>query len=204
MRKIITAPNDIENALAQQGFAPIAGVDEVGRGPLAGPVVACAVILPEGFVIPGVNDSKKISEKRREELAAKIKQTALAYAFGIIDPQEIDEINILQATLKAMSNAVSALEIAPRIALVDGISAPNCACEVRCVKKGDSASHLIAAASILAKVLRDNIMRELHAEFPDYAWDTNKGYGTAAHIASIRRLGLTPAHRKSFCKGVFA
>jgi ribonuclease HII len=184
--------------LYSQGITPIAGVDEVGRGPLAGPVVACAVILPEGIVIEGVNDSKRISEKRRGELAAAIKEKAISYAFGIIEPEEIDRINILQATLKAMAAAVAALEIAPSVALVDGISAPDCSCKVMCVKKGDSASHIIAAASILAKVLRDNIMRELHELHPDYAWDSNKGYGTAAHFAAIRKFGLSPAHRRSF------
>lgn len=202
MRKLKTAPSDIEDGLFARGLAPVAGVDEVGRGPLAGPVVACAVILPQGLVIEGVNDSKKISEKRREELCEKIKDAAVAFAFGIIEPAEIDDINILQATLKAMKIAVAALEIPPRVALVDGVSAPNCPCEVVCVKKGDSASHLIAAASILAKVTRDNIMKELHAAHPEYAWNANKGYGTAAHIAAIRQFGLTAAHRRSFCKSL--
>ena len=197
MRKIITAPSDIENGLYARGISPVAGVDEVGRGPLAGPVVACAVILPEGIVIEGVNDSKKISEKRREILADRIKQSAVSYAYGVV--WEIDGINILQATLKAMADAVAALEVVPKIAIVDGISAPRCICAVQCVKKGDSASHLIAAASILAKVKRDNIMKGLHAAHPQYSWDTNKGYGTAAHIAAIREFGLSPAHRRSFC-----
>ncbi|MCL2356316.1 MAG: ribonuclease HII [Defluviitaleaceae bacterium] len=199
MRKIITAPTDIEDNLYAQGLSPVAGVDEVGRGPLAGPVVACAIILPK-IEIAGINDSKKISAKRREELAAQLKEVAVSYAFGIIQPEEIDRINILQATLKAMAEAVAGLEIAPKIALVDGISAPDCICPVRCVKNGDSASRIIAAASILAKVMRDNMMQDLHRRYPEYAWDTNKGYGTAAHIEAIRRHGLTPAHRRSFCK----
>jgi ribonuclease HII len=199
MRKLITAPSTIENNLTAEGFCPIAGVDEVGRGPLAGPVVACAVIMPEGLVIEGVNDSKKLTEKRREELAAAIKEAALAYAFGLIEPEEIDRMNILRATMAAMSFAVKSLNLAPKAALIDGTTSPEINCRAICVPKGDSASHLIAAASILAKVYRDNIMKELHAQYPEYAWDANKGYGTAAHIAAIKKHGLSPAHRRSFC-----
>jgi len=195
-----TAPNTHESALAIEGFLPIAGVDEVGRGPLAGPVLSCALILPDGLVISGVNDSKKLSEKRREELAEKIKCEAISYAFGIVSPEEIDRINILQATLLAMAQAVQALKIAPAATLVDGIHAPKIPGKIVCVKKGDSSSHLIAAASILAKVERDKIMQELHGKFPVYAWDKNKGYGTAAHMAAIREHGLSPHHRKSFCR----
>lgn len=200
MRKIKTAPNNMEAALVADGFFPVAGVDEVGRGPLAGPVVACAVILPEGLVIAGVNDSKKVAEKMRAQLAAAIKEAAVSYAFGIISPEEIDRINILQATMKAMAQAVNLLSAAPSAALIDGTTPPPLSCKTICVPKGDSASHIIAAASILAKEKRDNIMKKLHAEFPAYAWDANKGYGTAAHIAAIREFGLSPAHRRSFCK----
>ncbi|MCL2225558.1 MAG: ribonuclease HII [Defluviitaleaceae bacterium] len=200
-RVIKTAPNDIETALYSQGFSVVAGVDEVGRGPLCGPVMACAVILPEGLIIEGVNDSKKMTEARREKLAEEIKQAAISYAFGIVEAEEIDRINILQATLKAMEIAVGGLKTAPQAVLVDGISAPKIDAKTICVKKGDSASHLIAAASILAKVARDNIMQTLHNEFPFYEWQNNKGYGTAAHIAAIKEHGLSPHHRRSFCKG---
>ncbi|MCL2456400.1 MAG: ribonuclease HII [Defluviitaleaceae bacterium] len=196
-----TAPSKIENDLIADGFFPIAGVDEVGRGPLAGPVVACALILPEGLVIEGVNDSKKVSEKNREKLSRIIKESAVSYSFGIIEPEEIDRINILQATLKAMSIAIEKLSVAPKIALVDGISPPKIEnVRVICVPKGDSFSHLIAAASILAKVERDNIMNALHAANPEYCWDANKGYGTAAHIAAIKSHGICAAHRKTFCR----
>lgn len=195
-----TAPSVLEENLIARGFFPVVGVDEVGRGPLAGPVVACALILPEGLVIEGVNDSKKVSEARRMKLAEIIIESAVSYAFGIIEPLEIDRINILRATMAAMALAVDGLIIAPKVALVDGTTPPNCLCEVICVPKGDSASHLIAAASILAKVKRDNIMKNLHEEYPQYSWDSNKGYGTAAHIAALREFGLCPAHRKSFCK----
>jgi ribonuclease HII len=201
MKKIITAPNNIEAALYADGFFSVAGVDEVGRGPLAGPVMTCAVILPQDLIIEGVNDSKKMTASRREYLAEEIKKAAISYAFGVAEPEEIDRINILQATLKAMSQAVEKLHDAPGAVLVDGISVPELNCEkIICVKKGDSVSHLIAAASILAKVKRDSIMQTLHEEFPQYQWQNNKGYGTAAHIAAIREHGLSPYHRRSFCK----
>ena len=204
MKPIVTAPSLIEDGLIAQGFSPIAGVDEVGRGPMAGPVVACAVILPDGQLIPGVNDSKKLTEKRRTALAEEIKNAAISYAFGIIQPHEIDEINILQATLKAMVLAVGALKVQPSAILVDGTIAPkfseNPHQKIICIPKGDSSSHLIAAASILAKVKRDNIMMELHERFAAYNWAKNKGYGTAAHMEAIEKFGLSPLHRKSFCK----
>jgi len=198
-----TAPNDIENGLTAEGFTTIAGVDEVGRGPLAGPVVACALILPQGLIIEGVYDSKKVTEKRREKLAQAIKESAISYAFSIIEPTEIDRINILQATMAAMVNAVNALVQAPDAILVDGTTRPGFTIpsHVLCIPKGDSASHLIAAASILAKVKRDAIMQGLHDKYPHYAWASNKGYGTAAHIAAIKEHGLCPVHRRSFCKG---
>jgi ribonuclease HII len=204
-----TAPNDIENGLIAEGFSPIIGVDEVGRGPLAGPVVACAVVLPEGCVIEGVYDSKKVPEKRRIALSEELKRIAVGYAFGIIEPAEIDEINILQATLKAMSLAVERLLILPKAVLpnpqavlVDGNKPPPIPfdCKVMCVPQGDSKSHLIAAASILAKVERDFLIKKLHEEYPVYDWDNNKGYGTAAHMAAITKHGLSPQHRRSFCK----
>jgi len=207
MRKVTTAPSDIENALYNEGVFHVAGVDEVGRGPLAGPVVACAVVLPQGLVIEGVNDSKKISEKRRLALAEEIKSKALGYAFSIVNAAEIDRLNILQATMQAMVMAVERVcrkvDARPQAVLVDGTTAPPLSFETRviCVPQGDAKSHLIAAASILAKVERDNIMIKFHESFPAYAWDKNKGYGTAAHMAAIREHGLTSAHRRSFTKG---
>jgi ribonuclease HII len=212
LTKAKTAPSDIENGLISQGFWPVAGVDEVGRGPLAGPVVACAVVLPEGLVIDGVYDSKKVTEKRRLLLAEQIKDAALAFSLSVIEPEEIDKLNILQATLKAMSLAIEGLHehlmiwgkaVGPKAVLVDGNTPPKLAdsdCKVVCVTKGDSASHLIAAASIVAKVERDLLMKKLHDEYPMYMWDNNKGYGTAAHIAAIKEHGLCKAHRRSFCK----
>lgn len=194
-----TAPTTIENSYTARGISPIAGVDEAGRGPLAGPVVACAVILPPGLVIEGVNDSKKLSEKRRNELAARIKSEALACAFGIVDVAIIEEINILQASLSAMKIAVEGLNPAPQMALVDGNKLPALSCKAVCVEKGDSASHLIAAASILAKVERDAIMQELHEKYPVYGFDKHKGYGTKAHRDAILEHGLCPQHRPSFC-----
>lgn len=209
-RKIITAPTTIEDDLVVSGHWPIIGVDEVGRGPLAGPVVTCALVLPAGLVIEGVNDSKKVTAPRREKLAAIIKESALAYAFGIVSAEEIDKINILQATMLAMQQAVDVvynkmaqegwLLEKPAIALVDGNTPPQCPCKVICVTQGDSKSHLIAAASILAKVERDNIMEELHKQYPEYGFNTHKGYGTAAHREALKKHGLCPQHRRSFCK----
>ena len=189
-----------EDELARRGLYPVAGVDEVGRGPLAGPVVACALILPQWLVIDGVNDSKKLSAKKRETLAAEIKNAALAYAFGIADVKTIDRINILQAAMQAMKEAVEGLEITPKVALVDGTTAPNLSCEVVCLAQGDSKSHLIAAASILAKVERDAIMVKLHDEYPMYSFKSHKGYGTKAHREALTQYGLCPEHRRSFCK----
>jgi len=200
---MITAPTIIEDSYIAHGISPIAGVDEAGRGPLAGPVVACAVILPAGLVIEGVNDSKKITEERRDKLAVCIKTQALAYAFGIVDVAIIEEVNILQATMLAMQNAVECLKTAPKFVLVDGNKLPHLPCEALCIKKGDSASHLIAAASILAKVARDNMMLELHQKYPFYGFDRHKGYGTKAHTDAIAKHGLCPAHRVSFCKKIF-
>ena len=200
-RELITAPTTIEDAYFAKAIWPVAGIDEAGRGPLAGPVVACAIILPHGVIIEGVNDSKKISIKRREKLAEIIKKLSICYAFGIIEPHEIDKINILQATLKAMSSAIDNLEIIPEIALVDGNARPQLSCKITCVVGGDSASHLIAAASILAKVERDRIMLELHKQYPHYGFDTHKGYGTIKHREAMKEHGLCPQHRESFCHG---
>ena len=202
MSKPVSAPTTIEDMYAQQGLSPIAGVDEAGRGSLVGPVVACAVILPQGLIINGVNDSKKLSPQRREELATRIKENALAYAFGVVGVDTIEEINILHASLLAMKIAVEGLTIAPKMVLFDGIKLPvGLPCEAVCIKQGDSASHLIAAASILAKVERDKMMLELHEQYPMYGFDRHKGYGTAAHKAALLEHGLCPQHRIGFCSG---
>ena len=194
-----TAPSICEDILHENGLWPVAGVDEAGRGPLAGPVVACALILPAGLIIKGINDSKKVTALRRVKLANVIKEAAVAYSFGIVSPEEIDRINILQATMLAMTTAISNLDPASKVALVDGTTPPPCPCPVIYMKKGDSISHLIAAASILAKVERDTIMDELHTQYPIYGFNSHKGYGTAAHRDAIRKYGLCPQHRRSFC-----
>jgi len=200
-QRCVTAPTTHEDSYVSRGFSPIAGVDEAGRGALAGPVIACAVILPAGLVIEGVNDSKKLSPKRREELAQVIKDKAISYAFGIVDVETIEEINILQASLLAMRMAAEGLETAPKVALIDGNKLPQrMPCEAYCIKQGDSASHLIAAASILAKVERDSIMRGLHDKYPMYGFDKHKGYGTAAHKSALEKHGLCPQHRVGFCR----
>jgi len=198
-----TASLDYEEQLYAQGFVHIGGVDEVGRGPLAGPVAACVVIMPQGLMIPGVNDSKKLSPKRREELASTIKKHAVDYALGWADAALIDEINILQATYTAMSRALENLKTLPDALLIDGIQGkwlPDMPCTF--VKGGDSASHSIAAASIVAKVARDTMMLQWHAEYPVYGFDAHKGYGTAKHMEAIRVHGLCPLHRRSFLKNL--
>lgn len=187
------------------GHAPatlVCGVDEAGRGPLAGPVVAAAVILPPGPGIPawcsGIDDSKALKAARREALFEAIRANALAHGIGIASVREIDEVNILRATFLAMGRAVAALGAAPAIALVDGNQRPPLPCGVETLVDGDALSLSIAAASILAKVTRDKIMGELAREYPGYGWERNAGYGTAAHREAIRRLGVTPHHRRSF------
>ncbi|NQY27475.1 MAG: ribonuclease HII [Piscirickettsiaceae bacterium] len=176
----------------------IAGVDEVGRGPLAGPVVTAAVILDPNKPIEGLNDSKKLSEKRREELAPIIKQNALAWSLGRAEVEEIDQINILQATLLAMKRAVEGLDIQPDHALVDGNKAPDLACPVTTIIKGDQSEPAIAAASILAKVARDNEMVEMDKKYPGYGLAQHKGYPTKQHQQALLDLGVTDIHRKSF------
>jgi len=176
----------------------IAGVDEVGRGPLAGPVVTAAVILDPNHPIEGLADSKKLSEKRREQLVPLIKQYALAWAIGRAEPEEIDRVNILQATLLAMGRAVEALAISPDHALVDGIHAPKLQCPVTTVIKGDQSEPAIAAASILAKVSRDQEMVEMDALYPGYGFAKHKGYPTKQHQQALLELGVTEIHRRSF------
>jgi ribonuclease HII len=176
----------------------VAGVDEVGRGPLAGPVLAAAVILDPARPIPGLTDSKKLSEGRRERLAQQIRAQALAWALGRAEVEEIDRINILQASLLAMQRAVEALSIAPRKALVDGNRLPRLPCEAQAMIGGDASVAAIGAASIIAKVARDRELVELDRVHPGYGLARHKGYPTKQHLEALRRLGVTPIHRRSF------
>lgn len=191
---------EIEDVLYTQGHTAICGVDEAGRGPLAGPVCAAAVILPKDLVIPGLNDSKKLSDKRRRELFPIIQEQAIAYGIGFASEQEIDEINILQATFLAMKRALAQLEGKADFALIDGNRETEFGLPVMTVVKGDSRSANIAAASVLAKVSRDNVMEELAKEYPQYGFEIHKGYGTKAHYAALTKHGSSPVHRKSFLK----
>ena len=175
----------------------IAGIDEVGRGPLAGPVVTACVSLPLDALIPGVDDSKKLSEKKREELYPIIKQRALYLRTAWVGPEEIDRINILSATKSAMEQC--AADFAGELILIDAVDGIRLPCPHRSIVHGDAQSYMIAAASIVAKVERDRYMREMAARYPGYGFEENKGYGTAAHIAAIREKGLSPLHRVSFC-----
>ncbi len=176
----------------------ICGIDEAGRGPLAGPVAAGAAILPKDCTILYLNDSKKLSEKRREELFAEIQEKAVAYAVGIVPPERIDEINILQATYEAMRKAISALPVRPDLLLNDAVTIPQVAIRQIPIIKGDAKSVSIAAASILAKVTRDRMMMEYDKLYPQYGFAKHKGYGTAAHIAALREYGPCPIHRRTF------
>ena len=181
-------------------FSYICGIDEAGRGPLAGPVVAGAVILPKGKRILYVNDSKKLSEKKREELFDVIKEDALSYGIGIVSPERIDEINILQATYEAMREAVNKLSVKPDILLNDAVTIPGIDVKQVPIIKGDAKSVSIAAASIVAKVTRDRLMEEYDRVLPGYGFASNKGYGSAEHIAALKELGPTPIHRNTFIK----
>lgn len=182
----------------QLGKKRIAGIDEVGRGPLAGPVVAAAVILPEDFYLPGINDSKQMSKSMREMLYDKIIEHAICYSIGIIDNNEIDRINIYQATIRAMKQAISRLSPVPDHLLIDAMPLSNMPYTMDSIIKGDEKSISIAAASILAKVTRDKMMLDLHNEFPNYYFNKNQGYGTKDHIKAIEAYGITPFHRQSF------
>lgn len=184
------------------GCSLICGVDEAGRGPLAGPVTAGAVILPKDCTILYLNDSKKLSEKRREELFLEIREKAVLYSVGIVGPERIDEINILQATYEAMRQAVSGLGVVPDLLLNDAVTIPELAIPQVPIIKGDAKSVSIAAASILAKVTRDHLMEEYDRQFPQYGFAKHKGYGTAAHVAAIREFGPCPIHRRSFLKNI--
>lgn len=201
----------IERTLYEQGIKSICGIDEAGRGPLAGPVVVASVIMPEDSMIEGVNDSKKVSEKKRENLYEKIIEEAIAYGVGIIDQNEIDKINILNATKEGLTTCIKELEKdlknkqrefeKPEIILVDALTKIDTdGISYRSIIKGDSKSYSIAAASIIAKVTRDRIMRQWDEVYPEYGFGKHKGYGTAAHIAAIKEYGLCPLHRKTFVK----
>lgn len=191
---------EIEEGLMAQGISSIAGVDEAGRGPLAGPVCAAAVILPEHLEIPGLNDSKKLTDKKRRELFPIIKEQAIAYGIAFASEQEIDELNILQATFLAMQRAIDQLEGKASFALIDGNREKDFGLPVMTVVKGDSRSANIAAASVLAKVTRDEYMEELAKEYPQYGFEIHKGYGTKAHYAALTEHGASPVHRQSFLK----
>ena len=190
----------IEDSFYAQGYQVICGVDEAGRGPLAGPVCAAAVILPPQLEIPGLTDSKKLSDKRRRELYPVIKEQALAYGIAFASHEEIDEINILQATFLAMERALAQLQLRPDLALIDGNREKDFGLPVKTVVKGDSLSANIAAASVLAKVTRDDLMDTLSEEYPQYGFAVHKGYGTKAHYEALTEFGPCPIHRMSFLK----
>lgn len=194
---------EYENIAYADGYEIVCGVDEAGRGPLAGPVYAAAVILPKGHIIEGVNDSKKLSEKKRDELFDKVIDECVAYSVGIATEQEIDEINILQATFLAMRRAVEGLNVKPDIALIDGNKTPGLDIEQRAIVKGDGKSANIAAASIIAKVSRDRYMLEMAAKYPEYQFEKHKGYGTKLHYEMLEKYGVSPIHRKTFLKKFF-
>ena len=191
---------EIENSLYEQGYSMICGVDEAGRGPLAGPVCAAAVILPPNFEIAELNDSKKLTDKRRRELMPIIKENAIAYGIGFATHQEIDQINILQATFLAMERALQQLNVKPDMALIDGNREKDFGLPVITVVKGDSRSANIAAASILAKVTRDDLMIDYARQYPQYGFEVHSGYGTKAHYEALGNHGPSPIHRMTFLK----
>ncbi len=191
---------EIEKSLKEKGYKYIAGVDEAGRGPLAGPVYAAAVILPEDAELSGINDSKKLTPKKREELFEKITQIAVSYAIFSVDEKEIDEINILNATHKAMNGAVNNLSQKPDYVIIDGNSIKGMEIAHETVVKGDAKSISIAAASILAKVSRDRYIDEMGKVYPEYGFENHKGYGTKAHTDAILKYGVCPIHRRTFLK----
>lgn len=192
----------IENEYREKGFNIICGVDEAGRGPLAGPVYAAAVILPSDCVIEGLNDSKKLTEKKREKLFDEIKEKALAYGIASADEKEIDEINILNATFLAMKRAIASLSVKPDLALIDGNQKPHTDIEEVTVIKGDAKSMSIAAASVLAKVSRDRFMLEMAEKYPQYEFARHKGYGTKLHYEKIAQYGVCDIHRRTFLKKI--
>lgn len=191
-----------EREVRQAGFHTIAGIDEAGRGPLAGPVVAAVCILDPDYPILGVNDSKKLTPARREHLFCEITRYALCWSVAQVEPEEIDRINILQATLKAMRLAVAGLSLQPEILLIDAVDLKGTPYPVRAIIKGDTLSVSIAAASILAKVTRDRLMDSYDAQYPGYGLLHHKGYGTPEHYSALSELGMTPIHRRSFLKNL--
>ncbi len=191
-----------EHQAHEQGFEVVCGVDEAGRGPLAGPVCAAAVILPDGLVIEGLDDSKKLTEKKRDALYDVICQEAIAYGVAFASVEEIEEMNILQATFLAMKRAVESLSVKPDLALVDGNQKPSLSIQARTLVKGDAKSPSIAAASILAKVTRDRLMTEIAEQYPQYEFPRHKGYGTKLHYEKIMEHGISPVHRRSFLKKI--
>lgn len=191
---------EIEDGFYAQGMKLICGVDEAGRGPLAGPVCAAAVVLPEHLEIPGLTDSKKLTDKKRRELYPIIMEQAVSYGIGFASEKEIDEINILQATFLAMQRALDQLTVKPDLALIDGNREKDFGLPVKTVVKGDSLSANIAAASVLAKVTRDDLMVEMADKYPQYGFDVHKGYGTKAHYAALTEYGPSPIHRTTFLK----
>ena len=190
----------LENGIYASGVNILCGVDEAGRGPLAGPVCAAAVILPRGLEIPGLNDSKKLSEKRREALYDVIISSAMAYGIAFADVEEIERLNILHATFLAMNRAIAQLSVRPELALIDGNRDSGIEVPSRCIVKGDSRCADIAAASILAKVTRDRYMIKMAEQYPQYGFEQHKGYGTKQHYAALREYGATPIHRMSFLR----
>ena len=194
---------EFEHIKQAEGYQLICGVDEAGRGPLAGPVCAAAVILPDGVEIPGLNDSKKLSDKKRRELLPIIKEKAVAYSIAFADHQEIDSINILQATFLAMQRAIDGLSVKPDFALIDGNREKDFGLPVQTIVQGDGRSASIAAASILAKVTRDDMMDQLAKEYPGYGFEVHKGYGTKAHYEALAQLGPSPVHRMTFLKKLY-
>ena len=193
---------DIESELQAQGYKAICGVDEAGRGPLAGPVAAAAVILPFGTEIHGLGDSKKLTEKKREVLYDKITDIALAYSIALASCEEVDSLNVLQATFLAMNRAIAGLAVRPDIAVIDGNQNIGIECFSKCVVRGDSISPSIAAASILAKVTRDRHMLKMAERFPEYGFEKHKGYGTKLHYEMIQKHGVSEIHRRSFLRKV--
>jgi ribonuclease HII len=196
--ELVCDPFYFERSARQDGYKRIAGLDEAGRGPLAGPVVAAAVILPYNIHIPGLTDSKQVSERDREKIFALIQAQAVCYAIGIADERTIQEINIYQATILAMERAIQAIAPRPDYLLLDAITLPRVPIPQKPLIKGDCRSHSIAAASIIAKVVRDGMMLELHKRYPQYHFHKHKGYGTKEHLSLLRKYGPCEAHRKSF------
>ena len=193
----------LENEIYAEGFSLICGVDEAGRGPLAGPVCAAAVILPRGLEIDGLNDSKKLTEKKREALYDPIREQAIAYGIAFATVEEIEELNILNATFLAMNRAIEQLNPVPELALIDGNRSTGIRFPSRCVVKGDARCADIAASSVLAKVTRDRYMLEMAGKYPEYHFEQHKGYGTKLHYDALREYGPSPIHRMSFLKKLY-